>query len=116
VGPVPDPLLLRKSGSARNRTRTYGSVTTNSDHYTTDAVVGLRIKAVKDKKSDIFWDVTPCTPEESTDVSEKCIDSFRPKNKTKKQIAEMQAVSKVLACRLRISGSIFAYKLLQKRR
>jgi hypothetical protein len=28
----------------------------------------------------------------------------------------MQAVSKVLACRLRISGSIFAYKLLQKRR
>jgi hypothetical protein len=31
VDPVPDP-LLRKSGSARNRTRTSGSVTGNSDH------------------------------------------------------------------------------------
>jgi hypothetical protein len=32
VDPVPDPLLLRKSGSARNRTRTSGSVARNSDH------------------------------------------------------------------------------------
>jgi hypothetical protein len=32
VGPVPDPLLLRKSGSAGNRTRTTGSVARNSDH------------------------------------------------------------------------------------
>jgi hypothetical protein len=30
--PVPDPLLLRKSGSAGNRTRTSGSVGKNSDH------------------------------------------------------------------------------------
>jgi hypothetical protein len=30
--PVPDPLLLRKSGSAGNRTRTCGSVSRNSDH------------------------------------------------------------------------------------
>jgi hypothetical protein len=30
--PVPDPLLLRKSGSAGNRTRTSGSVARNSDH------------------------------------------------------------------------------------
>jgi hypothetical protein len=37
-GPVPDPLLLRKSGSAENRTRTSGSVARNSDHYTTEAV------------------------------------------------------------------------------
>jgi hypothetical protein len=35
MGPVSDPLLLRKSGSARNRTRTFGSVARNSDHKTT---------------------------------------------------------------------------------
>jgi hypothetical protein len=38
VDSVPDPLLLRKSGSARNRTRTSASVARNSDHYTTVAV------------------------------------------------------------------------------
>jgi hypothetical protein len=32
VDPVPDPLLLRKSGSAGNRTRATGSVARNSDH------------------------------------------------------------------------------------
>jgi hypothetical protein len=32
VDPVPDALLLRKSGSAGNRTRTSGSVVRNSDH------------------------------------------------------------------------------------
>jgi hypothetical protein len=32
VDPVPDPLLLRKSGSAGNRTRTSGAVARNSDH------------------------------------------------------------------------------------
>jgi hypothetical protein len=32
VGPVPDPLLLRKSSSAGNWTRSSGSVTRNSDH------------------------------------------------------------------------------------
>jgi hypothetical protein len=31
VDPVPDPLLLRKSGSAGNRTRTSGSVARNPD-------------------------------------------------------------------------------------
>jgi hypothetical protein len=36
VDPVPDPLLLRKSGSAGNQTRTSGSVARN--HYTTEAV------------------------------------------------------------------------------
>jgi hypothetical protein len=30
VDPVPDPVLLRKSGSAGNRTRTSGSVARNS--------------------------------------------------------------------------------------
>jgi hypothetical protein len=38
VDPVPDPLLLRKFGSAENRTRTSGSVARNPDHYTTEAV------------------------------------------------------------------------------
>jgi hypothetical protein len=32
VDPVPDPMLLRESGSAENRTRISGSVTRNSDH------------------------------------------------------------------------------------
>jgi hypothetical protein len=36
VDPVPDPLLLRKSRSAGNRTRTSGSVARNSDHLTTE--------------------------------------------------------------------------------
>jgi hypothetical protein len=38
VDPVPDPLLLRKSGSTENRTRTSGSVARNSVHWTTKAV------------------------------------------------------------------------------
>jgi hypothetical protein len=33
---VPDPLLLRKSGSAGNRIRTSGSAARNSDNYTTE--------------------------------------------------------------------------------
>jgi hypothetical protein len=36
VDAVPDPLLLRKSGSAGNRTRTYGSTARS---YDTEAVV-----------------------------------------------------------------------------
>jgi hypothetical protein len=36
VDPVPDPLLLRKCGTAG--TRTSGSGVKNFDHYTTDAV------------------------------------------------------------------------------
>jgi hypothetical protein len=32
VDPVPDPLVLRKSGSAGNRTGTSGSAARNSDH------------------------------------------------------------------------------------
>jgi hypothetical protein len=41
VDPVPDPLLLRKCGSAGNRTRTSGSVARNSDRYTIEAVYFL---------------------------------------------------------------------------
>jgi hypothetical protein len=41
VDPVPEPLLLRKSGSAENRTRTPGSVPRNSDHWTTEVVYFL---------------------------------------------------------------------------
>jgi hypothetical protein len=36
--PVPDPLRLRNSGSAGNRTRTSESVARNTDHLTTEAV------------------------------------------------------------------------------
>jgi hypothetical protein len=39
VDPVPDPLLLRKRGSAGNRTRTCGSAGRNSDHETTEVVL-----------------------------------------------------------------------------
>jgi hypothetical protein len=41
VNSVPDPLLLRKSRSAVNRTRTSGSVARNSDHWITEAVYFL---------------------------------------------------------------------------
>jgi hypothetical protein len=37
MDPVPDLLLVRKSGSAGNRTRTSGSVDRNSGHWTTEA-------------------------------------------------------------------------------
>jgi hypothetical protein len=35
VDPIPDPLLLRKSGSTGNRTRTSESVARKCDHWTT---------------------------------------------------------------------------------
>jgi hypothetical protein len=38
VDPFPDPLLLRKSGSAGNRTQTSEYIARNSDHWTTKAV------------------------------------------------------------------------------
>jgi hypothetical protein len=38
VDPVPDPLLLKKSGSACNRTRTSECVVKNSDQWITEAV------------------------------------------------------------------------------
>jgi hypothetical protein len=44
VDPVPDPLLLRKSGIAGNRTRASGSVARNSGHQTIEAVKILYIK------------------------------------------------------------------------
>jgi hypothetical protein len=39
VDPVRDPLLLRKSGSAGNRTRTSGSAARNPGNLTTDALI-----------------------------------------------------------------------------
>jgi hypothetical protein len=39
VDPVPNLLLLKKTGSAGNRTGTSGSVARNFDHYTTEAVI-----------------------------------------------------------------------------
>jgi hypothetical protein len=41
VDSVPDPLLLRKSGSAGNQTWTPGSVAGNSDYQTTETVYFL---------------------------------------------------------------------------
>jgi hypothetical protein len=38
VDTVPDPILLRKSGSTGNRTHTSESVARNSDHWTTEVV------------------------------------------------------------------------------
>jgi hypothetical protein len=38
VDPVPDPLLLRESGSAGNRTQTSGSVARKSDQLAPEAV------------------------------------------------------------------------------
>jgi hypothetical protein len=43
MDPVPDPLLLRKSGSVGNRTRTSWSVTRYSDHKTTETVIIIAI-------------------------------------------------------------------------
>jgi hypothetical protein len=56
VDPAPDPLLLRKSGIAGNRTRNSGSVAKNSDHYTTEAVFeGL--SGIIIQKKEIFMTV-----------------------------------------------------------
>jgi hypothetical protein len=41
VDPVPDPLLLRKSGSAGNRTRTFGSVGRKTEKLVTGPDGGL---------------------------------------------------------------------------
>jgi hypothetical protein len=41
VDPVPDPLLLKISGSAGNRVRTFGSVARNSDHKSAEVVYFL---------------------------------------------------------------------------
>jgi hypothetical protein len=47
VDPVPDPLLLRISGSAGNRTQTSRCVAMNCHHYTIEAVVMHTIMALK---------------------------------------------------------------------
>jgi hypothetical protein len=58
VDPVPDPLLLRKSGSAGNRTRTSGSVARNSDHLSTEAV---KTQYVLNKIRESFGVITAMT-------------------------------------------------------
>jgi hypothetical protein len=55
VDPVPDPLLLRKSGSAGNRTRDLR----NSDHWTTEAVIvwelqGSKNEAEKEEQMEVY--------------------------------------------------------------
>jgi hypothetical protein len=53
VDPVPDPLLLRKFGSAGNLTQ----VLRNSDHYTTEAVnivIKSKLKAFSTDKEQLI--------------------------------------------------------------
>jgi hypothetical protein len=47
VDPIPDPLLLRKSGRTGNRTRSSRSVARNSDHYTAEAVINILPSTLK---------------------------------------------------------------------
>jgi hypothetical protein len=58
VDPVPDPLLLRKSGIAGNRLRASGSVARNSDHKTTEAVSTIVTSTQKfaDRHDPVFGD------------------------------------------------------------
>jgi hypothetical protein len=46
VDPVPDPLLLRESDSAENRTRTSGAAARNSDHLTIEEVYRVLLKRI----------------------------------------------------------------------
>jgi hypothetical protein len=46
VDSVPDPLLFRKSGSAGNKPRTFGSVARNPDHYTTEETFTITNKII----------------------------------------------------------------------
>jgi hypothetical protein len=52
VAPVADPLLLRISGSAGNRTRTSGSAARSFDHWTTEEVVKTLTVKIKVKLED----------------------------------------------------------------
>jgi hypothetical protein len=47
VDPVPDPLLLSKSGSAGNRTEISGSVSRNSDNQTTEVMMLRKFTTMK---------------------------------------------------------------------
>jgi hypothetical protein len=46
VYPVKDPLLLRKSGSARNQTQTSGSVARNPDHEATSFINNIHFPGI----------------------------------------------------------------------
>jgi hypothetical protein len=68
VDPVPDPLHLRKSGSAENQTLTSGSVGRNSDHKTTEAVyillklnsmVSVRERTIPTERPPLVGEVLP---------------------------------------------------------
>jgi hypothetical protein len=47
VDPVPDPLLLRKSGIAGNRTRTSATAASSSDQWTTEAAFGSMLTCLE---------------------------------------------------------------------
>jgi hypothetical protein len=58
LDPVPDALLLKKSGSAGNRTRASGSVARNPDHYTMEAVeIYPWASGIKNQAMKTYWEV-----------------------------------------------------------
>jgi hypothetical protein len=70
VDPVPDPLLLRKSGSAGNRTRASGSVAKNSDHQTTEAItVYFYVKQIR--YEDVVWLMTDPMTDSVTEMKRR---------------------------------------------
>jgi hypothetical protein len=67
VDPVPDPLLLRKSGSIGNQTWTSGSVARNSVHQTTEVVhIYIKHYCTHNQTSYVYmktWTKWLCNPE-----------------------------------------------------
>jgi hypothetical protein len=53
VDPVPDPLLLRKSGSTVNRTQDLWICSQKCDHYTTEAVTHNSKQKINTKINEI---------------------------------------------------------------
>jgi hypothetical protein len=68
VNSVPDSLLLRKSGSTRNQTRTSGSVARNSDHETREAVLCTDMRCIDT--------LTPCINHHNN-FAELCCNAFQ---------------------------------------
>jgi hypothetical protein len=65
MDPVPDPLLLRKSGSDGNRTRTSESVAKKSEHQTTEDVISFQIifkNSVRTSLETHYFSATHITP------------------------------------------------------
>jgi hypothetical protein len=92
VDPVPDPLPLRKSGSAGNRTRVLG---------TTLSCTGFEVVTEMIMKSIIFWSITRCSPLE---VKRRFGGTFRFHLHGGRIIPSKKAASKQVASREFYSG------------